>query len=180
MNRIVPAVMLLASMSALAQSAPDATDLMTAYCIPVLQRSEQVQSDLERSLSDSIDDLQKHKPALVPEAQGYSIEQLQSMQTAAHEALAETHSSLDRLRSYLSPRLDRLDVVTIAAVQRRADADWISLDNPENLQRVGACSSKCIDGSGIDQECVASCLGPKLAATRDRIVACANPTWLPF
>jgi hypothetical protein len=153
---------------------------MTVYCIPVLQKSEQVQVDLEKSLHDSIDNLRNHKPVPVAVAQGYTIEQLQSMQTAAHEALAETHSSLGRLRSYLSPRLDRLDVRTIAAVQRRADADWISLDNPDNLQRVGACSSKCVDGSGIDQECVASCLGPKLAATRDRIVACANPTWLPF
>jgi hypothetical protein len=180
MSRLVPVVMLFVSMSALAQGAPDEADLMTVYCIPVLQRSEQVQVDLEKSLTHSIDNLQNRKPALVAEAQGYSIEQLQAMQTAAHEALAETHSSLGRLQSYLSPRLDRLDVATIAAVQRRADADWISLDNPDNLQRVGACSSKCVDGSGIDQECVASCLGPKLAATRERIVACANPTWLPF
>jgi hypothetical protein len=80
---------------------------------------------------------------------------------------------LNRLQSYLVPRMGTLDMTALVLAGHRGEADYAELK-----AMTDRCSLKC--GGPPDDKwsaCTKSCWDNDLIA---RVRACTTPTWLPF
>jgi hypothetical protein len=139
---------------------PTYADLQATYCIPVVKwqisTGQQIVSALAQVNS--------------PESQQHRDE--------AGATVTKLESVLDRLRSFLVPRMFGLDSASIADAYHRGENDVQAAIAMSNR-----CSARC--GSVGQQDapdakakaCFDSCSNADLGA---RLKACQTPTWLPY
>jgi hypothetical protein len=135
--------------------APNNTDLHAAYCIPVVQ--------------SQLDIVVKNYPGIGTASQPADIPQL------ALSYWREYSDRVDHLRSYLMPRLQFVDPISLAAARKRGQTDEARLSDPQ----LSACSVKCLEGARDGkavEACVRSC-NPELFT---RVWSCNDLSWLPF
>lgn len=141
--------------SALAQSLPTDTDLRTAYCITVAKSQlivtqQMLNGEPERS------------PAF-------------AFVQKTHKEQADL---VNRLQSYLLPKLSGLDAEPLLLAVKRAVVDL-----EEGKAAASACASRCepsLQNGRPTQRwsaCVDECLVSPLAR---RLRACSTPDWLPY
>jgi hypothetical protein len=135
---------------------PTDADLKTAYCLKVTQS----QYDY---LNSKIGGEPKNSPAY----------------PSVQKMLSEKYADVNRLKSYLLPRLQSLEVNGLIAAVNRAEADLGELDKIAEV-----CTPKCqgfLQGA-IQAEkwnaCVDNCRGNYLVV--QRVDACKVVNWLPF
>ena len=83
-------------------------------------------------------------------------------------AVSERESVRDRLQLYLVPRMQYLDVIGLAGAAARGKADLAAY-----WEVVNRCGRELIESKTP----LSTCTRGDLEA---RIVACRNPSWLPF
>jgi hypothetical protein len=134
---------------------PSDVDLKSAYCL----RVKQLQQSFVNSTASAA-----------------------TSQTPEHQLLrkwANDHNSdVNRLQSYLQPKLSSLNSAALLAATRRADADM-----KENANTANVCSPKCaqfVQSGTLTTKwssCMASCDAEYPA--RARVGACKVVNWLP-
>jgi len=138
-----------------AQAMPTDIELRTAYCIRVTGQQLQVMREM-----------------IGGEPQGSPA------YGAVQKLLQDQATALNRLRSYLLPKLSSLQPDALIAAAGRADADM------EQAKGAGTvCTKKCehLQENGRPGEkwalCVEQCADNPLTK---RLRACREPDWLPF
>ena len=157
MYALIP-LLLLAATWAQAQplTLPTDTDLKTAYCLKIRQ-----------SQYDYLNSMIGGEPQ---ESPAYAKVQ---------KILREAYADVNRIRSYLLPRMQSLDPTGLIAAARRAEADWAELSNVTEV-----CTSKCrgfLQGALPSEKwsaCVDSCRNDYSVVQRTD--ACKVVNWLPF
>jgi len=178
------AALLLAAMNAGNASAdrlPTDTELRAAYCIPIIRQDLNLISRLVRDnetriaqlgggLSDRLQGEWADKKRAEAAANAERIAMLREAndQLARHKANRET--TFNRLRLYLVPKLQELEIGKIAAAHARGDADIRSADN--GVACLTACTQRDRPASCVDR-----CTDRDLQARMD---ACRSPNWLPL
>jgi hypothetical protein len=172
--------------SALAHAAPrEANDveLRAAYCIVVIQEEVTLANQLwvqTRSLPGAAAPATVSDDALVtglaresrsgpaarsPGGRDVALERIE-------KGMRERETALNRLRSYLVPKLQYLDQGPLTAATQRADAD-----RQEALQIAAVCTQQC---GGGQQPCSSACFDKAAAPIVERFKGCRDPSWLPF
>lgn len=142
--------------SAVAQRYPATdTDLRAAYCIS--QAKEIV--DLQR---EEISEFDRNK---------LSKEMLDFLQTERQKA----YSNLNRLQSYLIPRINYLDSSALTLAMGRYENDK---RNFEQCMAKKQCKS-FFQIPDVLKQCIDDC-NTQSAGARDRLWACMELNWLPF
>ncbi len=132
------------------------TDLKTAYCLKIRQS----QYDY---LNSMIGGEPQESPAYLK----------------VQKVLREAYADLNRIRSYLLPRMQRLDPAGLIAAARRAETDWAELGNVAEV-----CTPRCrglLQGARPSEKwsaCLDSCRNEYPVVQRTD--ACKVVNWLPF
>lgn len=172
--------------TALGHAAPrEANDveLRAAYCIVVIQEEVTLANQLwvqTRSLTGVAAPATVSDESLVTglarESRAGPATRSSGARDAALEriekAMRERETALNRLRSYLVPKLQYLDQGPLTAATQRADADRSAA-----LQIAAACTQQC---SGGQQPCSSACFDKAAASIVERFKGCRDPSWLPF
>jgi hypothetical protein len=149
--RFVPMLLMLASVaSAQEMTQPSDTELRSAYCITVLQWQVNNTSQFIAASESST------PPQDV---------------AAQRSALEKLGSALDRLRSYLVPRIGHRDPAGLRLAYKRGQ------DDIQQLDKSAQCELECKAKSKDSAACAESCTDKALVA---RMRACSEPSWLPF
>ena len=142
------------------ESLPTDAELRSAYCIPVLQWQITWHQEMVSSANKA--------PAELPE-------QASQLDPHARENIEQLQAALNRLQSYLLPRIGHRDSSSMLLATSRGQSDLKALS-----AMTERCSAKCVIAGTPDdakRACFDSCTDKDLVS---RIRACANPTWLPF
>jgi hypothetical protein len=169
------AIALLAMAIALPTAAQDAVpsdvELRTAYCIPIVKSMAKVAHDTRAAINDW---WQQNPPT--PEFQQRYAESDERLRKNE----ADLDSTLNRLQSYLFPRMEHRDSIALMLAFRRGEADvreaqesgercakkcGITAYTPWADEKTRACSDEC---TATNKELTA------------RTKPCLAPTWLPF
>ena len=149
---------------AYAQIMPNNTDLKSAYCL------ESLKSDLVPSINRLIELFENWAVT------GSTVEERLSAREQEKQLrlkLEKTYQDMHRLRSYLFPRINGMDVRGLELASNRAE---------EDNKLVKSCSSKCAGNPNPNPDatiCFNSCL--KIIGNPDeRMKACQRIDFLPF
>ena len=139
--------------------APTDVELHTAYCIPI------VEWELKGLFGFTLKDKPSDDPTTIKFNQAW------------REEKAHLESVLDRMQSYLNPKIRSLDSTALALAAKRAAADMEASNDVSN-QCIALCKSEADDKV---KACNINCTNNHPGkSTNDRIDACLDPTWLPF
>jgi hypothetical protein len=155
---VVVAALLTASSGTWAQGAmPSDIDLKTAYCLRVKQR----QQEWSRKLMSEQQ----------PSSAGYAYLQ---------KSVRDTEADLDRLRTYLIPKIPMLDITGIVLATNRADKDVGEALSSATEQCLQTCAP-AMQGGQMTPEwntCITDCSAKSPVSVR--IHSCTDVNWLPF
>jgi hypothetical protein len=140
-------------------STPSDSELRSAYCISILQS--------EVALNEQMIEAATPNDSATPEVKASAKRAVDALRAG----LIETQSLLDRLRSYLLPRVQNLDALAMLAAMKRAEADLA-----EVRATTDRCTPRCLNTSD-EHACWNSCTNQDLVG---RVQSCRHPTWLPF
>jgi gamma-glutamyl:cysteine ligase YbdK (ATP-grasp superfamily) len=135
---------------------PSDVDLKSAYCLKV----KQLQQDFINSTA----------AAATSESEGHQM---------LRKMARDHNSDVNRLQSYLLPKISSLDVTALIAATNRAEADMKEVAETSNV-----CSPKCsqfIENGTLTNKwraCMDSCDAEYPA--KGRVYACRSVNWLPF
>ena len=148
-----------------AQQAPSENELRSMYCVEVVR----AEIGLQHSMISASDEAANTAttPALRQQWIDTTAELLQG--------LAKLEGVLNRLQSYMLPRMHSLDSYALATAIRQADTDV-----EESRAIADHCAVECNAQHAMDQQlqaCNASCSDNVLLT---RVSACLHPSWLPL
>lgn len=148
MKLLASLLLALSCLSAIAGNQPNDTELRSAYCLRVLSGELRT---MQNVLKEQPDFAGRYKADI-----------------------SKKEVDIDRLESYLNPKINTLDVPALLAAVKRADADQVS-----TVTALSACLSQC---AGVDHakrmQCINQCEETNPAwLRRDR---CKSVDWLPF
>lgn len=149
---------------AYSQTRPNDVDLKSAYCIEALKSDvvPSIKSLLDLTINFSGTELTK----------GMSLE-LKNSEKDLQIQLEKTYQDIDRLQSYLIPRISGMDVRGLELAQNRAK---------EDSKLVKSCNFKCSGNPNPNPDliiCFNSCLS-SIGKPDQRIDACSSINFLPF
>lgn len=155
MRLIISALSCTLAGTVIAQAMPTDLDLRAAYCA--------------RVAAVQLAGMQQLMGGETPDSPAYAFVQ---------KTLKDQANALNRLQSYLLPKLSSLDPVPLIAAARRADVDL-----EESKQVASVCAQRCeahLQNGRPTQRwsaCVDECAASPLVT---RVGACRAPDWLPF
>ena len=149
---------------AYSQTRPNDVDLKSAYCIESLKSDlvPSIKSLLELTINLSRTELSKEMTL-----------ELKNSEKDLQIQLDKTYQDINRLQSYLIPRISGMDVRGLELAQNRAK---------EDSKLVNSCSSKCSGNPNPNPDliiCVNSCLN-SIGKPDQRMDACRSINFLPF
>jgi hypothetical protein len=157
--RLPPVLLLVFASVCGAQEFTQPTDgeLRSAYCIPILQWQ--------------IDAMSRANSSVIIPGNDQTPEQQRAHGKLRRE-LEKVRSALDRLQSYLLPRMLNRDPMALALARKRGENDLQQL-----VKGADQCINECEAAKGEPAVCAESCIDKALV---ERMRACADPSWLPF
>jgi hypothetical protein len=138
------------------QILPSDADLKSAYCIAVIKKQIVFMNEILGG-----------EP---PSSPAYEY---------ARKMLRQRNNDLNRLQSYLLPKLSSLDATGLIAASRRAETD-VEESGITAKQCTGRCDTTLESGRPGEKwsACIDTCLAENGAATR--VNSCKAVNWLPF
>ena len=150
--------------NAWAQQPPSENELRSIYCVEVVRAEIGLQHGLISASDEAASTATT--PALRQQWIDTTAELLQG--------LAKLEGVLNRLQSYMLPRMHTLDAYALATAIRQGDTDV-----EESRAIADRCATVCNVLHAMDerQACSASCSDNVLLT---RVSACLHPSWLPL
>jgi hypothetical protein len=150
-------------------SIPTDAELRSAYCVPVLQWF------IRENRSELANFMEEQKNAVTPEYRQILTKKIDELQ----QDVAVYESALNRLQSYLLPRIQHLDPTALMLASNRGNADRQQLSS-----MIDRCYERCGISLGVPlddkkKECIVACQDT-LKDVAARLQPCRNPSWLPF
>jgi hypothetical protein len=133
------------TISSQAKELPNETDLQAAYC-----------SSIIKSMITTL-------TPLASVSQDYASKQM------VNKELSKLNDNLQRIQSYINPRLNSLDSTSILAAVKRGEEDNV---------RAGHDSQNCYNSCKKDKSCLLNCIDTSKASLRMR--KCNELTFLPY
>ncbi|HEV3425242.1 MAG TPA: hypothetical protein VG105_15975 [Paraburkholderia sp.] len=153
----VVALALTGAASAQGTAPPTDTDLRAAYCMAITKGQLGV-------LSSIFPDVATPGATDVPDM--------------VRKSWSEENDKLQHLRSYLVPRLQYIDALSVLAAEKRGEHDVARVNNDQDLQ---ACTARCpVPASTNDLDAYTACTRSCEPEMLTRIWACNDLSWLPF